>query len=99
MEVHEESFCDHDEPDENGFYSWVYEYTSWVFDFGAGRTVRGRRYTDTPSTASLFFNPDGPMEGDPELTEIVGWLTKAGVSDIQVLGGPEGTYRPLEQSG
>ena len=99
MEVHEESFCDHDEPDEDGFHSYRFEGTVWIFDFGEGRTVRGRRYSDTPTRASLYFNAEGPAEGDAELDDIVDWLHRAGVSEVEVLGGSAGTYRPLRQVG
>lgn len=98
MEVHEESFCDHDEPDDDGFHSYWYEGTVWVFGFGDGRFVRGRRYADTPSQASLYFNPEGPTEGDAEVSAIVEWPHAQGVTEIDVLGGPNG-YRPLQSSG
>ena len=71
--------------------------TVWNFAFGEGRTVRARRYADEPACASLFFTPEGPVEGDRELNAIVAWLHNVGVSEILVLGRPAGAYRPLQQ--
>lgn len=99
MNVSEQPFCDHDDPDEKGLHSYWHEGTNWIFDFGEGRSVQARRYSDAPATASLLFSSDGPVEGDAELDDVVAWLRNAGIVEITVLGGPSGTYRPLQHPG
>ncbi len=95
MDVSVESFLDRSEPDDQGAYAYWYEGKITVFTFSDGRFLRSRQYSDTPHEANLFFEDAGPLESDDETKQVVEWLKKAGISDVRVLGGATGGYRPI----
>lgn len=97
MEVSEEAFLDCSEPNADGTYDFWYEGTYTVFTFDEGRSLRARRYVDTPTEAALFFGPGGPDEDDDETRAAVEWLRHAGVATVKVPGGPLAGYRPIWQ--
>jgi len=96
MEIREEGFLDRSEPDADGSNDYWYEGTYITFTFDDGRSLRARRYRDTPGEAALFFNEVGPQEDDDETPLAVEWLRQAGVSTARVLEGMTG-YRPIWQ--
>ena len=97
MQVSEEPFLEHSEPNEDGSYGYWYQGTYITFSFDDGRSVTARRYTDTPNQASITFSFGGPAEDDAETGQAVRWLRAAGVSTVLVLGGPSGTSRPISE--
>lgn len=94
MDVVREPFLDRSEPNDDGSYDYWYEGEYIVFRFAGGRSLRARRYVDTPDEAALFFGDEGPAETDAETYQAVEWLRGAGVSDVLVLAGSAG-YRPI----
>lgn len=94
MHVSEEPFLDRSEPNDDGSYGYWYEGTYLTFAFDDGRSLRARRYVDTPEEAAIFFSDGGPAEDDVETSRVVQWLHDAGVSRVKVLGGTSG-YRPI----
>lgn len=94
MDVLREPFLDRSEPNDDGSYDYWYEGEIIVFRFGDDRSLRARRYVDTPDEAALFFSDEGPAENDAETHQAVEWLREAGISDVTVLGGSAG-YRPI----
>ena len=97
MDVSEEPFLEHPGPDAQGPHDYSYEGKITVFTFPDGRSLRAREYADVPHHAFLFFEAAGPFENDDETRQAVDWLKQAGISSVQDLGGPAGTYRPIWQ--
>jgi phospholipase/lecithinase/hemolysin len=98
MRVRLEAFLDRSEPNDDGSYDHWYEGEDVYFEFGGGRSLRARRYVDTPTEAALFFSDVGPTEDDAETRQAVEWLREAGAATVSVLGAPDGGYRPLRGS-
>lgn len=97
MHVSEEPFLVRREPNDDGSFDYWYEGSHIIFGFEDGRSLRARRYVDSPDEASLFFSVDGPSEDDAQTGQAVKWLHDAGVSKVLVFGGSSGSYRPIQQ--
>lgn len=95
MVISTEPFLDRSEPNDDESYDYSYEGTWITFEFGDGRSLRARRYDDTPSEAAIYFSDAGPTEHDAETSRAVQWLRATGVASVTVLGGSSGTYRPI----
>jgi len=48
MDVSEEPFLEHPEPDAQGLHGYSYEGKTTVFTFPDGRSLRAREYADEP---------------------------------------------------
>jgi hypothetical protein len=95
MDVSTEPFLDRSEPNDDGSYDYCYEGTWITFWFEDGRSLRARRYADTPTEAAIYLSDAGPAEHDEETRCAVQWLRDAGVANVAVLGGPSGAYRTV----
>jgi hypothetical protein len=97
MDVTKKYFEDLGEQDAEGFYEYAYRYWVYEFDFGDSRYA-ARRYRDTAEEAS-FLTPSytEKLYEDSEFAAAVRYLVEEeGVERIDVLGGPSGTYEPID---
>jgi hypothetical protein len=87
VEVHKATFDDRSEPDEQGFYEYIYVGANYALS-EAGQTIVFRRYDDTPEAAALV----DPIGWHPEVytgalfRQAVAYLRDhVGVTRIKVL--------------
>ena len=102
MEVRKTRHVDSDEPDENGFVSYSYEYDIYEFMQG-GLCLVARSYTDTPQEAH-FLRKELPNQQfmltiqdfiHPLMLLALESLKADGKSEIQYLSQAAGCYLPI----
>ena len=102
MEVRKTRHVDSDEPDENGFVSYYYEYDIYEFMQGDLCLV-ARSYTDTPQEAH-FLRKDLPNQqlmltiqdfSHPLMLLALERLKADGKSEIKFLNQASGGYSPI----
>ena len=97
MDVETEQFEDVGEADADGFVD--YEYRGFIYYFReGGRTLKARRYDDTPSEAAFLCwdEPPGRFDEIPDdalFAEAVRYFRSEGVAELSVL--LPGGYRPV----
>ena len=103
MKVTTSHHIDADEPDEQGFYSYYYEYDIYRFSNSTHCYVI-RCYADEPDTASFVSRDEGKRQKtvvqdhltDPLLVEAIKYLRALGKTTFKMYCGPVGYSMPID---